>query len=102
MYPPVNIVKFSKNNIFYRKPPVTAIMSTRKGKEEESVEQKEEKNSNEQRKNENISFNIHLQFPQKCKYNYINTKSHRFPLTFFFLFFFIFFDSWVLISCVFI
>ena len=44
MYPPVNIVKFPKNNFFYRKPLVTAIMSTRKGKEEESVEKKEEKN----------------------------------------------------------
>ena len=36
-------------------------MSTRKGKEGETVEQKKEKISNERRKNENISFNFYLQ-----------------------------------------
>ena len=39
---PVNIAKFLKNNFFYRKSPVAPFMSTRKRKEEESVEQKEE------------------------------------------------------------
>ena len=36
-------------------------MSTRKGKEEEMLEQKTEKFSNERRKNENIPFNFYLQ-----------------------------------------
>ena len=40
---PVNIAKFLKNSFFYRKPPVVAYMSTRKTKEEESVDQKREK-----------------------------------------------------------
>ena len=36
-------VSFLKNSFFYRKLPVAAFMSIRKEKEEESVEQKEEK-----------------------------------------------------------
>ena len=40
---PVNIEKFLKNGFFYRKPPVAAFISTQKGKEKESVEQKEKK-----------------------------------------------------------
>ena len=36
-------------------------MSTRKGKEEESLEQKREKISNKRRKNESILFNFYLQ-----------------------------------------
>ena len=58
---PVNIAKFLKNSFFCRKPPVAAYMSTRKGKEEESLEQKREKSSNKRRKNESILFNFYLQ-----------------------------------------
>ena len=43
---PVNIAKFLKNSFFYRKPPVVAYMSTRKTKEEESVDQKRKNFSN--------------------------------------------------------
>ena len=39
---PVNIAKLKKKQLF-RKPPVAAFMSTRKGKEEKNVEQKEKK-----------------------------------------------------------
>ena len=58
---PVNIAKFLKNSFFYRKPPVAAYMFSRKGKEEESLEQKREKISNKRRKNESILFNFYLQ-----------------------------------------
>ena len=58
---PVNIAKFLKNSFFYRKPPVAAYMSTRKGKEDEMLEQQTEKFSTERRKNENIPFNFYLQ-----------------------------------------
>ena len=36
-------------------------MSTRKGKEEENVEQRKKRFSNKRRKNENTSFNFYLQ-----------------------------------------
>ena len=53
--------EFFKNSFFYRTPPVTAFMSTRKGRRGKRRTKKRGKNFQMKEENENISFNFYLQ-----------------------------------------